>query len=263
MNAARRIGAAIIAVSLLAGCASRPATPPDTDKAGHAAETIPATAQAARSTALTPKPVVAAPPARRAKPAPASGRAALPAGAEKAFVVCVYDGDTITVNVGGHREKVRLIGIDTPEKGRPFDPEATAATKRLVLGKSVGILKDISDRDMYGRLLRYVYIGSVMVNAELVRGGYAMAYTYPPDVSHAELFARLQAEARKAKRGLWGLPEDEADVRTGFVASRISEKYHKASCRFGKRISTKNLITFRTRAEAEATGRTPCRRCGR
>jgi micrococcal nuclease len=138
--------------------------------------------------------------------------AAAGAGAGQTFtaaVVRVVDGDTILVNVGGHAEKVRYIGMDTPETHHPTrgeEPggrEATAVNRRLVEGKTVRLELDVRLRDRYGRLLAYVYVGETMVNAELVRLGYAQAMTVPPNVKHASLFVRLQREAREAGRGLW------------------------------------------------------------
>lgn len=128
---------------------------------------------------------------------------------EIAQVVEVIDGDTIDVLMRGVRYRIRYIGIDTPETkdpGRlvePFGPEASAKNAELVGGKTVRLEKDVSETDRYGRLLRYVWVGDLMVNAELVRLGYALVSTYPPDVKYQDLFLRLQQEAREAGRGMW------------------------------------------------------------
>jgi len=130
-----------------------------------------------------------------------------PTQGEWATVVRVVDGDTVELE-GGHR--VRYIGIDTPETKHPEEPvewmgpEAAAKNEELVGGKIVKLEKDVSETDKYGRLLRYVWVGDVMVNAELVRLGYAQVSTYPPDVKYADYFLKLQREAREAGRGLWG-----------------------------------------------------------
>jgi micrococcal nuclease len=119
-------------------------------------------------------------------------------------VVRVVDGDTIVVAIGGPRgTKVRLIGIDTPERDRCFFEAATQRMRALVEGKSVRLDKDVSETDRYGRLLRYVYSGTTFVNAVMVREGYATAATFPPDVAHANQFVALARVARIAKRGLW------------------------------------------------------------
>lgn len=119
----------------------------------------------------------------------------------------VIDGDTIEIS-GGVR--LRYIGIDTPESVDPrqpvqcFSKEATEANKRLVLGKSVRLEKDVSETDRFGRILRYVYVDDVMVNEELVRNGFAQAITYPPDVKYQEKLSDAEEEARNGLLGLWG-----------------------------------------------------------
>ena len=127
-----------------------------------------------------------------------------------AKVVRVVDGDTIRVEIDGQEYRVRYIGIDAPETNdarqgvQCFGQEATERNRELVEGKTVGLEVDVSETDVFGRLLRYVWVEGEMVNATLVEEGYASASTYPPDVKHAALFASLQAEAREAGRGLWG-----------------------------------------------------------
>ncbi len=119
----------------------------------------------------------------------------------------VVDGDTIILENG---EAVRYIGIDTPEvrarsKGGPecYALEAKEANKKLVSGKKVRLEKDVSERDRYGRLLRYVYVGDVFVNEYLVKEGYAKAVSYPPDVKYQDLFRKAERYAREHNKGLW------------------------------------------------------------
>jgi endonuclease YncB( thermonuclease family) len=120
----------------------------------------------------------------------------------------IIDGDTIDVAIEGRRERVQYIGINTPETKHPtrgvdpYGPEAAEATTRLVAGHTVGLELDVERRDRYGRLLAYA--GDSMVNAELVRQGYAQVATFPPNVKYQELFLKLQQEAREGKRWLWG-----------------------------------------------------------
>lgn len=134
-----------------------------------------------------------------------------------AIVTRVVDGDTIDVLIDGDEHRVRYIGIDTPETvapGRPvecFGREASERNRELVEGATVGLEKDVSETDRFGRLLRYVWAdlterseNAVMVNAVLVAEGYAQVSTYPPDVKYAEVFLALQTAAREAERGLWG-----------------------------------------------------------
>lgn len=130
---------------------------------------------------------------------------------QAATVVRVIDGDTIEVAMEGVTYRVRYIGMDTPEYDEPFFLEASEANRQLVEGKTVVLIKDVSEVDRYGRLLRYVYLqDGNFVNAELVRLGYAQAATYPPDVAQAALFVELEREARNAGIGLWTAPPEAA-----------------------------------------------------
>lgn len=131
-------------------------------------------------------------------------------GLTPAAVTRVVDGDTIRVEIDGEEYRVRYIGIDTPETVDPrrpvgcFGKPASERNRQLVEGQTVGLEKDLSETDSFDRLLRYVWIGDLMVNATLVEEGYALASTYSPDVRHAEEFAALQGQAQEASRGLWG-----------------------------------------------------------
>jgi micrococcal nuclease len=133
-----------------------------------------------------------------------------PQGAE-GTVTRVVDGDTVHVDLAGIDETVRYIGVDTPESRRPGTPVqcfakvASARNAALVDGEEVRLRFDVERRDRYGRLLAYVYRSDdgLFVNERLVRDGYARSLTVPPNVRHADRFARLQREARKARRGLW------------------------------------------------------------
>jgi micrococcal nuclease len=125
-------------------------------------------------------------------------------------VVRVVDGDTIQVRLdGGRTERVRYIGIDTPESVKPDTPVQCFAKKAshfnagLVAGRDVTLKTDAEERDRYGRLLAYVYAGPEFVNRELVARGYARTLTIPPNVAHADEFARLARRARQAGLGLW------------------------------------------------------------
>ncbi len=118
----------------------------------------------------------------------------------------VVDGDTIELSTG---QKVRYIGMDTPETVDPrkpvqcFGKEASLENKKLVEGKMVTLVKDVSETDKYGRLLRYVYVDNIFVNDYLTRNGFAYMATFPPDVKFAQQFKAAQEEARINKRGLW------------------------------------------------------------
>jgi endonuclease YncB( thermonuclease family) len=201
----RRIALAIavvVAVIVLLGCGSpgEGTTPSVTATPTGTSTFTPSPVPQPTSTAIpartgTPAPTATSSPAQAYTPAP---------GAVTARVVNIVDGDTIDIEIEGKTYRVRYIGMDTPERGRPFFSEATEANRQLVEGKTVVVEKDVSDTDRYGRLLLYVYLeDGTFVNAELVRLGYAQVATYPPDVKHQDLFVQLQREAREAGRGLW------------------------------------------------------------
>jgi micrococcal nuclease len=128
-----------------------------------------------------------------------------------AVVQRVVDGDTVVVSLDGRTERVRYIGMDTPEDVKPGTPvqcysrAAAAENLRLVEGQKVRLVQDAEARDRYGRLLAYVYRASdgLFVNEELVRRGYARPLTIPPNTAHAVEIARLAGSARRAGRGLW------------------------------------------------------------
>jgi micrococcal nuclease len=117
-----------------------------------------------------------------------------------AKVIDVVDGDTIVINGGLH---VRYVGIDAPEKNEVLYLEAQKGNRELVMGKRVRLERDISDRDSYGRLLRYVYVDGIFVNAEMVRNGLAYARAYPPDVKYLEYLESVEKEAQQMRRGFW------------------------------------------------------------
>jgi micrococcal nuclease len=127
-----------------------------------------------------------------------------------AFVLRAVDGDTIEVLIDGQHEDVRYIGVDTPETVKPgtpvqcFGPRAHRFNARLVTHRRVRLVFGVERRDVYGRLLAYVYLGDRFVNAELARRGLARTLTIPPNDRFARRFKRLQSAAARAGRGLWG-----------------------------------------------------------
>jgi len=124
-------------------------------------------------------------------------------GEHAAFIVAeVVDGDTFILGDG---ERVRLIGINTPEAGMYFYEEAKDVLKIMIEGKVVIFEKDVSERDDYGRLLRYVYYGSLFVNLEMVLRGFANSFTYPPDIKHQDRFLEAERYARNNNLGLWAI----------------------------------------------------------
>lgn len=237
----------------------------------HDVEAVPVVEVAPPPATDTPVP---APPTNT--PAPV---AEAPAG-DMAQVVDVVDGDTIKVNLAGQVYTVRYIGIDTPETVHPskpvewMGPEASAANRQIVEGQTVRLEKDVSEVDKYDRLLRYVWVGDLMVNAELVRLGYANSSTYPPDVKYQDLFLQLEREAREAGRGLWG----EAPVPTAapiaqptaappasagcpYIGNANTGKFHHAYCSSVGQMNPSNKVCLTSRDEAISRGFVPCKRC--
>jgi micrococcal nuclease len=135
-------------------------------------------------------------------------------------VIKIFDGDTVSVLVDGKQEKVRLIGIDAPEMGqKPWGENAKSYLETL-LSSSAGKIKleyDIETRDQYGRLLAYMWTqDNRHVNLLMLENGYAMLYTFPPNVKHVEEFRAAQTKAREKEIGIWGsrgLKERPGDYR--------------------------------------------------
>lgn len=192
-------------------------------------------------------------------------------------VIRVIDGDTIEIERG---ERVRYIGIDTPENVDPrksiqcFGVEASNKNKELVEGKMVRLTKDIADRDKYNRLLRYVWVGDTFVNLELVNQGFAYSYSYPPDIKYQEQFVRAQEEAREAKRGLWNscpavlpaqtetpAPQENNSGGSCLIKGNISSSgekiYHLPGCSFYEKTKideARGEKWFCTESETRAAG---------
>jgi len=165
--------------------------------------------------AATPGASDGSPGTASATPSPVPGAPARPTGpTQDATLVRVVDGDTIRVMVGGVEERVRYIGMNTPELNtsspatpEPYAEAATDANARLLAGGRLVLEKDVSERDHYDRLLRDVWVKRdgawTLVNLALVAEGYAQVSTYPPDVKYADALLAAQRAAREAGRGLW------------------------------------------------------------
>lgn len=208
----------------------------------------------------------------------------------QAVVTRVVDGDTVHVDIGGRAEKVRLIGVDTPETvhpdrpEEPFGREASAFARAELDGRKIWLELDVRERCKYGRLLAYVWleqpasaaeaeVRAKMFNAGLLLDGYAQVMTVPPNVKYTDLFVKFQREAREGNRGLWGIaPQEPAAVQEpatlqdpaakgAFVGSVKSDKYHRPGCRWAERIAPANEIWFASVAEARAQGYKPCGTC--
>jgi endonuclease YncB( thermonuclease family) len=134
-------------------------------------------------------------------------------------VIDIVDGDTIIVVLDQDRKaySVRYIGMDAPEttgQVESFSSEAAARNRELVHGKNATLIKDVSETDRYGRLLRYVIVDDLFVNYELVAQGYASAASFPPDVACIPEFQAAEKQASASRLGLWGAPPTLAPLPT-------------------------------------------------
>ncbi|MBW2975208.1 thermonuclease family protein [Candidatus Woesearchaeota archaeon] len=153
------------------------------------------------------------------------------------IVTMVIDGDTIGV---GRGKRVRLICIDTPEAGQPYYKEAKTYLTDLILNKEVKLVKDVSETDRYGRLLRYVYAGNTFVNGELVKKGYARVYRYPPDTKLCSHLETLERDAKNNNLGIWSEIKEE------------QEKGHTPNLGYICSYNAYNCNDFATHAKAQA-----------
>ena len=169
-------------------------------------------------------------------------------GGELAKVTQIVDGDTINVSLNGIEYPVRYIGMDTPERGQPCFQEASAANAILTQYQTVRLVKDVSETDQYNRLLRYVYVGEVFVNAELVKQGWARAAEFPPDTAYAGLFASLEAEARAQGLGCW--KEGVYAPAPTLIAINADSTDQTPGCDCSGNL--RNCKDFKTHAEAQA-----------
>jgi len=132
-------------------------------------------------------------------------------GTIPAHVVRVVDGDTFEAIIDGREETVRLILVDTPETVHPskpvepFGPEASQYAKETLEGKDVRLELDVSERDQYGRVLAYVWIGDRMFNEMLLEKGLARVAVFPPDVKYVDRFREIEKEAKRKGIGIWSV----------------------------------------------------------
>ena len=146
-----------------------------------------------------------APPTRAAANRPPTVQPDAPPDGDRVAVTYVFDGDTIEVELDGRTYRLRYIGVDTPEREEPYYQAAFDFNRDLVEGQTVTLVRDVSETDQYGRLLRYVYLDDgTFVNAAIISAGMGRLVTFPPDVAQTENLKQLQAEAREAGAGMWG-----------------------------------------------------------
>ena len=144
---------------------------------------------------------------------------------DEGVVVGIVDGDTIDVQIDNQIYRVRYIGIDTPETDEAGYWQATGENQVLVYPKQVVLIKDVSETDQYGRLLRYVFVGDTFVNYDLVRKGLAQASTYQPDTACSSYFSTAQNQAKSQQVGLW-VPVPTAVISSGSSGGSSSGNCH-------------------------------------
>lgn len=175
----------------------------------------------------------------------ASGNAVLEG--DNHLVVEVIDGDTFEIDNG---IRVRMLGINTPEVNEDYYQEAKDELKRLVLNKTVLLVRDKQDKDKYGRDLRYVYFDELFVNSYLVENGYAKTLSIEPNTQYSEEFALLEREAIDSSKGLWGIEQRDSCIVLGceegtkYVASKNSKTYYDCGCKKTTRLRVKEVKCF-------------------
>lgn len=173
-------------------------------------------------------------------------------------VTRVIDGDTVVLDGA---ETVRLLGIDAPEKDQPLYDSATALLAGLVLDKSVVLSYDFRRRDPYGRLLAYVFLDTLFVNACLIDRGLASVYLFPNNMTDDTLVARLLAAQRTAlaaNAGIWSVP---VPAEERYIGNRNSLRFHRPRCRSAQTMKAEHIVYFDSRESALLAGYAPCRNC--
>ncbi|MEW5994513.1 MAG: thermonuclease family protein [Candidatus Zixiibacteriota bacterium] len=180
------------------------------------------------------------------------------APADRYIVKTILDGDTMELRGG---DRLRLLAIDTPEKGDPLYDSACRFLERLVLGKPVRIEFAGRRRDKYGRLLGYAYVDSLFVNKAIVRQGLGYVYLFrDQELLRPEVSRILQAQ-RQALRdsiGLWGLRRVPEEY---YIAAAGSFRFHRTGCRHVRNWTPGQVRTFESREAALYEGLSPCRSC--
>ncbi len=176
----------------------------------------------------------------------------------------IYDGDTLLLEDG---RKVRFLGINAPEidyKGGESEFMAKASRRflrTLLKGHQVRLEYDTERQDRYGRLLAYVFLkDGKMVNELIVRKGLAHVMLYSKNLKYSDVLLESQRKAMKKKNGIWGHSVKEKEKH--YVGNKKSFRFHRPGCHFGRKISKKNRVGFKSRRDAFWEGYSPCKQCG-
>ncbi|MCK4857191.1 MAG: thermonuclease family protein [candidate division Zixibacteria bacterium] len=171
----------------------------------------------------------------------------------------IIDGDTFRDQEGN---RVRLLGIDAPEKGEPFYRQASEKLTSLITKEPLLLKSGSRAYDRYGRILAFVYIETLLVNASLLEEGLARTYFFPEEFEDQELVEYLcaaQRRARAASRGIWSLPPPPAADR--YFGNESSYRFHRPDCPSLKNADTLEFLRLLTRDEFLDRCFSPCRNC--
>lgn len=195
-------------------------------------------------------------------------------------VTRVVDGDTVQAVVKGKNERIRMIGVDTPETKHPTKPveffgkEASEYTKSNLEGRTVWLELDVEERDRYGRVLAYIWLNKPtdrtekevrvkMFNAKLLLNGYAQLATFPPNVRYVESFRTYQTEARQGLRGLWAENQKGKieKIIVTYIGNRNSMIFHQNTCSAVVEMNSQNKVRFESKQDALNKGFKACGQC--
>lgn len=155
----------------------------------------------------------------------------------------VIDGDTLVLS---NSQIIRLSGINTPEKGECYYKEATKRLESLVLEGNISLERDRTDIDKYGRELRYIHKDGTLINLVMVSEGYAVAFDkYKDDTKRYDELKRAEETAKAQNLGLWQCKKEECK----YISSKNSKTYHRADCKWAKRILPENRICYKNSDE--------------
>ena len=169
---------------------------------------------------------------------------------EKITVKKVYNGNNIKLEDG---TKLKYIGVDSPTKKRlPFYKICKEANRQLVNKKEIAIKLDMLEKNKRGKMLAYVYVGDMFVNAELIKRGFALACNIPPNERYKDKFISLQKEARENKRGLWNF--EDISTEPYYVGSMLRKEFHRPECFHAMHLEFEDRLILRTKKEALRMG---------
>ncbi len=174
----------------------------------------------------------------------------------------IIDGETVQLESG---EIVKYIGVATPELNRKeggaefYARQAVGYNKRLVFMKKVRLEFDTKKKDEKGNLLAYVFVKKTLVNADLIRNGYARADVTGPNVKYRNALLDAEKRARADDKGIWS--EKKEDTEKHYVGNKRTSTFHRPTCKMVEKVPEKSKIVFHNRSDAIKIGYVPCKIC--